>query len=1054
MRYRKIATSSARGLPRSRQHGAGIASLEEIVTNTGLEQTRILAQRNWKVASSFLAELVSLAPSRVPSNLVEEVKQAERAWTIENLLNEAADSDGAVDSDGLRFRLAGAVKQYPGEPALESRLAALDAAAGRAQEDAKRRKGYIEVAALANEFERLEDPALLRNFTERSSALALKYQSDSELVSLANEISGQVGRYERAAKALSLDHIEDCLEECAAVLSKRPKHHLFLGLKRAAEEREISLADEYVGGVAHVRQLLVAAQVAEADRVFAQLEARFPQFEGLAELRAEVAQRRGEYSQLGHQISLAREYEARGHYDEALRLWKGVQEKFPSYPNLGREMDRISAAMGASEVHRQERARECLRQAENCLVKSDVDGAERFFDAASNLFPHDHSLAAFIVGVLDEHARTVFAQKWQEAERVFAIAKRFQPGYVIPGDLAVVLRQKREQAERDSKRLGLLKEIADIESDLDVASKDQLSAFRRTLQRVDLSGSPDKAIRDAAAAVGAKVDQAIEDLAKPPSSRAVPIRAKTQTALMVLPKTRAVSRRQKPVAAPPPAHAASPGLIWLILRLSGVALALGVAAIIFWYTHRQPVKPAYKTAALTKPAVQPVQSPLAMNANGTLVVHANVPGAHILINGAKYSGPLNDAPLGIQLAANSYEVRGTHPGYNDFGPVTVSIGRGSETKLEVLLTPQPTVLEIRGAEPGTMVKIDGKSTADGAIAKGLHLELPAGSHTVEFSRLGFLTKSLVRDLAPGATAVLSGSDVVLESTDAKTIGLETEDWNGVARSNNPAAIEAFLKKYPSGQHADAAQLELDRLSWTRVDQKDPSALRAFLGTHPLGQYSDLARDQLQKLSKPAEQLEWDALDKTNKSALQSFLNRHPSGSYSAPAQAAINEIDRQAEATAARRADDAAWSFVNQGDQHSLEDYLAHFPAGSHSSEAENSLSSLVAASTYSQDSSAILTVLSRFANAWNAKDVRVLGALEWNLDKKAVKAQLAPVREISMRISPVSPPQITGPHATVVCRRQADQVFNDGSELHNPEAIVVYVLSKRNGAWFIEGTR
>jgi hypothetical protein len=295
---------------------------------------------------------------------------------------------------------------------------------------------------------------------------------------------------------------------------------------------------------------------------------------------------------------------------------------------------------------------------------------------------------------------------------------------------------------------------------------------------------------------------------------------------------------------------------------------------------------------------------------------------------------------------------------------------------------------------------------------------------------------------------------MLESTDAKTIGLETEDWNRVAKSNNPIAIEGFLQKYPAGQHADAAQLELDRLSWTRVDQKDPTALRAFLAKHPLGQYSDLARDQLQNLSKSAEQMEWEALDKNNKGALQSFLSRHPSGSYSGPAQAAINDIDRQAEVASVRRSDDAAWSFVNQGDQNSLQDYLAHFPAGSHRSEAENSLAALVAASSYSQDSAAILTVLNRFANAWNTKDVRVLGALEWNLDKKAVKAQLAPVREISMKISPVSPPQVTGPHATVVCRRQADQVFNDGSELHNPEAIVVYVLSKRNGAWFIEGTR
>lgn len=152
----------------------------------GLGQTKILAQQNWKVASAFLAEVVQFAAGRVPSSLVDEVRQAERASTIETLLNDASRSGSAVDSNALHLRLTEAVKRYPGEAVLESRLAALNAAVEKAAEDAKRRRGFIEFAALANQFEMLEDPALVSTFAELSAAIAKKYAADSQFLSKRN----------------------------------------------------------------------------------------------------------------------------------------------------------------------------------------------------------------------------------------------------------------------------------------------------------------------------------------------------------------------------------------------------------------------------------------------------------------------------------------------------------------------------------------------------------------------------------------------------------------------------------------------------------------------------------------------------------------------------------------------------------------------------------------------------------------------------------------------------------------------------------------------------
>ena len=58
------------------------------------------------------------------------------------------------------------------------------------------------------------------------------------------------------------------------------------------------------------------------------------------------------------------------------------------------------------------------------------------------------------------------------------------------------------------------------------------------------------------------------------------------------------------------------------------------------------------------------------------------------------------------------------------------------------------------------------------------------------------------------------------------------------------------------------------------------------------------------------------------------------------------------------------------------------------------------------------------------------------------------------MQISPASPPQIDGSQAIVLCRRQASQIFSDGTRKDVPESIVSFVLAKHDGNWTIEGTR
>jgi hypothetical protein len=141
----------------------------------------------------------------------------------------------------------------------------------------------------------------------------------------------------------------------------------------------------------------------------------------------------------------------------------------------------------------------------------------------------------------------------------------------------------------------------------------------------------------------------------------------------------------------------------------------------------------------------------------------------------------------------------------------------------------------------------------------------------------------------------------------------------------------------------------------------------------------------------------------------------------------LAELERKA-----RDADD--WQKVNQRNQAALESYLRSEPA--------------------QDDTSAVLSVISRFASAWNTKDVDSILAIQRTLKKRTVKAELARVKELNVRISPASRPQIEGSQAVVLCRRQASQVLSNGAHKQMPETIVSYVLEKHDGNWTIEGMR
>jgi hypothetical protein len=271
-------------------------------------------------------------------------------------------------------------------------------------------------------------------------------------------------------------------------------------------------------------------------------------------------------------------------------------------------------------------------------------------------------------------------------------------------------------------------------------------------------------------------------------------------------------------------------------------------------------------------------------------------------------------------------------------------------------------------------------------------------------------------------------------------------------------MENYLRQYPSGTHASAARAKIQELQWQAVDKTDPEALRAFAGRYPDGPLAAEAKQQVEAVlvarESKAEDNDWSAIDHGSPAALEGFLKRHPGGQHAAAASTTLTDVERKARIGETQRTEEAAWRRVNRRDEASLESFIRESPRSPHRNEAEVELGAIRLRHASANETAAVLTVISRFADAWKAKDLDSILAIQKNLSKRAVRAELSHVMKLDMQISPASPPQIDGEQAVVLCRRQASQIYSDGTRKLIPESIVSYVLAKHDGNWTIEGTR
>jgi hypothetical protein len=116
----------------------------------------------------------------------------------------------------------------------------------------------------------------------------------------------------------------------------------------------------------------------------------------------------------------------------------------------------------------------------------------------------------------------------------------------------------------------------------------------------------------------------------------------------------------------------------------------------------------------------------------------------------------------------------------------------------------PSVAEvvIRNLPAAARVQVDG-GDAHQADGSGLaRFSVPVGNHSLDITADGYTSKRIQQTFSAGGPAL----DVSLD------LDPEQQEWARLESSTDSGALQAFLRKYPAGKHAELAKDKLDKLT--------------------------------------------------------------------------------------------------------------------------------------------------------------------------------------------------------------------------------------------------
>jgi hypothetical protein len=249
-------------------------------------------------------------------------------------------------------------------------------------------------------------------------------------------------------------------------------------------------------------------------------------------------------------------------------------------------------------------------------------------------------------------------------------------------------------------------------------------------------------------------------------------------------------------------------------------------------------------------SASPPPSDLKPAPTGTLVVQAGVPDALVSVDRTLRGHTDGRGSLSLPLEAKSYQVRVEKPGYQTPREQQVDIASGASQRLTFSLDP---------------LRADAKSEAKPQANSGG--AAPAAQEPPKLPSAE--TRAAPTPAAPSPSV---------------TLNTEAQDWSRVSATSDPAQIEDYLKKYPSGAHKAEAESRLPDLVWGKINQNDAGALQGYLNRFPKSPH---ALDAARKM----DDVLWTKLDKSNSQILRDFVAGNPKSTHLTEAKSLLNKMD-------------------------------------------------------------------------------------------------------------------------------------------------------------------
>lgn len=178
---------------------------------------------------------------------------------------------------------------------------------------------------------------------------------------------------------------------------------------------------------------------------------------------------------------------------------------------------------------------------------------------------------------------------------------------------------------------------------------------------------------------------------------------------------------------------------------------------------------------------------------------------------------------------------------------------------------------------------------DGIFGAGTRSAITRWQQSEGLEATGYLTRAQIATLQDAAEV---RSRALEEEAARKQAEQERQDrlyWRDTAKDGGEAELRAYLKKYPDGLYADIAQARLDqieadkrdkadaeeRLTWDNVKSEDSvEAYRAYLRQYPDGNFADAAQARIDELTQTErDQFDVDAAKRDEENVAGNSMTR-------------------------------------------------------------------------------------------------------------------------------------------------------------------------------------